>query len=481
LDAIGDGTTSKKRRRKRHKGLTLGIAGCVALAIGGGGAWAATSYLGTDGVDPQSLLPESTAAFATLNLDVSKEQQRQMLELVAKFPSAATGSDAPQEAVTQFLDMLEEHNGDIADGKFSDWVGPSASVAMWEHKGEPYGLATVSVLDEDAADEGLAALKQDGGADQVGYDIEDGHATIAFGEKGAQAAAKSAAAEAEKSPLSASSRYSKAKSFLGKDQVLTAWADLDQSYDILEKKLPDDADTSGLPVDLLKALKNHMHGQIALGAKARDYGIEAVSSTFGAKDVIEGKTGLMDKLSQMPKSDIAGALALPDDLKGTILEELAKSGVTGIGAGLDNAVMDKIFDLVSGAKGALSLSGVTGSSTPSGKAIIETTSADKAQTLKALADLVGQGTLETKVDGKTLTGNTVGSSDNGKITDNEYYSDAMGGATKKLDGAAFFDVQKLLQTAPANVKQALAAVKAAGVKIGTKNGEYVGNYRLIIA
>lgn len=80
---------AKKKPRKRHKGLILGTTAALALAIGGGGAWAATSYLGTDVADPESRLPASTSAFASFNLAVSQEQQRQLLDLVAKFPAAA--------------------------------------------------------------------------------------------------------------------------------------------------------------------------------------------------------------------------------------------------------------------------------------------------------------------------------------------------------------------------------------------------------
>ncbi|ADD42379.1 hypothetical protein [Stackebrandtia nassauensis] len=460
-------------KRKRPKKLVIGVATALALAIGGGGAWAGTSYLGTDGTDPESRLPASTAAFASFNLDVSKEQQQELLELVAKFPSAAVDSDLPQEAVSRFLEMLEKKDGDFADGRFSEWVGPNASVALWEYKGEPYGLASVSSIDDSKAEDGLAAVKQAGGNDQVGYQVKDGYATIAFGEKGAQKAAKTAVSEAEKAPLSESDRFAKADSFLGDDKVLSAWADLEQSYELLEKKLPEDG--GGLPFDALKVLKNNMNGQIAVGAQARDYGIEAVSSTFGAKDVIEGKKGMIDDLSQLPESDIGAALALPQDVKESILMVLVNSGFGEIGEGLDNVIMDKVSELLSGASGTLSVNGVK-TSTPSGMAVIETTSPDKARALKALADLAG-GALKTSVEGSTITGSTVGYSGDGKISDNKYYKDAVGGAVDKLNGAVFVDVTKMPL---GNAEQALEAVKAIGITHGTKGGEYVGNYRLIV-
>lgn len=53
----------------------------------------------------------------------------------------------------------------------------------------------------------LGTVKQAGGNGKVGYEIQDGYATIAFGESGAQDAAKAAIAEAEQSPLSESKRF----------------------------------------------------------------------------------------------------------------------------------------------------------------------------------------------------------------------------------------------------------------------------------
>lgn len=317
-------------------------------------------------------------------------------------------------------------------------------------------------------------MKRAGGSGQVGYEIKDGYATIAFGETGAQDAAKAAVAEAEQSPLSESDRFAEADAFLGEDQVLSAWADLDRSQQILEGELPEGG-ADGLPFDVLKALDGSLNGQIAFGAKARDFGVEAVSSTFGAKEVIEGKAGMIDELSRLPESDIAAAAALPKDVKGSIVTALANAGFAGIGGGVDNVFLDEVFELLSGASGTLSLDGVVGA-TPSGMAVIETTSPDKARTLKALADLAG-GALETSVDGDTITGSTAGYSPHGAITDNPYYADAVGGGVDKLNGAAFLDLTKLLQ---GEVKQALAALKAVGVTYGTKGGEYVGNYRLIV-
>lgn len=463
------------KKRKRFKGLVMGLAASLALALGGGGAWAATQYLSTDGTDTAARLPESTSAFASFNLDVSKDQQKQLLDLVAKFPASAVNSDAPQEAVSQFLGMLEKTNKHFADGNFADWVGPNASVAQWQHKGEPYALATVSSIDDAKADKGLAALKAAGGTGQVGYEIKDGYATIAFGEKDAQTAVKSAVSEAEGSPLSESGQFAKAADFLGEGQVFTAWADLEKSNELFQKQQPKDGMIGdALPFDVLKGLSHSMKGQVAFGAKAQDYGIEAVSSTFGAKDVPEGKDGMMDRLSEVPESDIAAAAALPDDVKESMVMAVV-SGLLGIDTSLNGPILDQFFDLLSGASGTLGVSGVTGP-VPTGQASIDTGSPAKAHALKAVADLAG-GALDTSVDGSTITGSTLGYPDDTKTSDNKYYGDAVGGAVDNINCAAFLDMTKLLD---GQAKQALSALKAVGLTLGNKDGESVGNYRMIV-
>lgn len=469
-DVLAGGTHGTTKRR-RPKKLILSAATAFALVVGAGGAWA-TTILDGDYGDPQERLPETTAAFATLDFGVSDEQREQALDLVAKFPETGIG-DEPQEAVMSFLELLETGNQDFADGKFTSWLGPSASIAMWQHQDAPYALATVPSIDDDAANEGLKALQEANGIDQVGFQLSDGYATIAFGEQDAQTAAEAASAEAEKAPLSESDTYAEASEFLGEDQILTAWADLEQANAILEQGLPEQFQAD-IPFDLADIPDNLMQGQVAFGAKAQEFGIEGVSHTFGAENVPEGKGGMLDQLSTVPESDIAGVLAVPEDAKDSvalfILNELL-----GMNTDLDNIFLDKLFDMMSGTSGAIGVSGIV-EGVPTGQGSVDLNSEAEAHALKALLDLAGPA-LDTSVDGTVVSAGTSGYGDKPALSENPYYAEAVGGAPENLNGAVFFDIQKLL---PAEAKVPLSALKAGAITLGNDDGESVGNYRLII-
>ncbi len=466
------GSTNGKMKPRRPKKLIIGVATTLALSLGAGGAWATTSVLDGDYGDPQERLPESTAAFATLDFGVSDEQREKALDLVAKFPETGIGNE-PQEAVMSFLELLETGNQDFADGKFTSWLGPSASIAMWEHQDVPYALATVPSIDDDAAVDGLTALQEANGIDQVGFEVNDGYATIAFGAQDAQVAAEAASAEAEEAPLSKSDTYAEASKFLGEDQIVTVWADLEQSNDIMKQGVPEQFQQD-IPFDFADVPDNLMKGQVAFGAKAQDFGIEGVSHTFGAENVPGGKDGLLDQLSAVPESDVAGVLAVPEDAKDSVVLFVLNE-LLGLNTGLDNVFLDKLFDLMSGSSGALGVSGIV-EGVPTGQGSVDMTSPVRAQALKALLDLAGPA-LDTSLDGTVVSASTPGYGNKPALSENKYYAEAVGGAPENLNGAVFFDIQKLL---PHEARVPFSALKAGAVTLGNDDGESVGNYRLII-
>lgn len=463
--------------KKSRKGLVIGISAAVVLALGGGGAWAAASFFNEDGTDTEAKLPESAAAFASFNLDVSKSQQLELLELVEKFPDSEVNSKDPEKAVVEFIEGLADDEEDFAKGKFADWVGLSTSVALWEHKGEPYGLATVASTDDAKAKEGLKALQKDADKAEFGFKVSDGTATMAFGEKASQAAATAAVKEAEDKPLAESDKFAKAADFLGEGQVITAWADLEETFRIAEKQGGENESAMGNPFAGIDQLKESMTGQVAVGAKAEDFGVEVVYSTFGAKDVTKGKDGLMDKMAKLPDSEAAGAFALPEDLSkslGVAAGGLLTGGLYGAGSTDPSNEMKPVFDALSGASGTVSVQGVNTS--PQGQAVIETTAADKAETLRGMLGQSG-GQFTATVEGNTITGQTSGYSGEGELSKNEYYADAVGGAPEAINFAVFADMTKLV---PESEKKELGALKAIGAAFGTDGGESVGNIRLII-
>ncbi|MGH8880825.1 MAG: hypothetical protein ACRD0P_26315, partial [Stackebrandtia sp.] len=227
--------------------------------------------------------------------------------------------------------------------------------------------------------------------------------------------------------------------------------------------------------------EDSMKGQFAFGAKATDFGVEAVSSTFGAPKVDKGKEGMMDKMSELPASDIAGAVALPKDLSDSLGMAAATGMMGGAMAGNEDpsGEMKEVLDALSGASGTFSVSDIpTGMDDvdPQAKVELETTSPENAETLKGMVSQTGGG-FDVSTDGATITGQTPGFAGDGKVSDNKYYSDAVGGAPDAINYAVFADVTKLMDE---NDKKDFGALKAVGFTTGTKDGESVGNYRLVI-
>jgi hypothetical protein len=473
LGAMGPGGAPKKRRSP----LVLSIIGLVAVLAIGGVAWAGVAYFNTEGTDTETSLPASTKAFISFNLDVSKDEQLKLADVAEKFPELTKEND-PQKMVEDELKKLEDTDSDLK-GNLSDWVGLSGSTAIWsDSKDNPYVLVSIDSRDDAKAKSGLKDLEKTGpGEGKMGYVVSDGHAMIAFGSSDSQNAAKAAAAEAKKSPLSDSDAYSEAADWLGDDQVVTAWADMKPAWAAAKKMMGDSNSplgSDGTMTSMLESYDKQMQGKVAMGASATDYGLELKTRTFDGKDTPKGSPDLANKFAALPKSDLAGAIAFPDDMtQGSLFSGMMAGG---LGASTDpSGEMKTYLDALSGGTATLAMNGFA-SENPAGEGVIETTSADKAQTLASLGEQSG-GFLTAKADGNKVTmtsqGYTPGS---GTMADEPNVKKAVEGAPKDLTYLVYADLSKMI---PADEKD-YAAMKGLSYVQGTDDNDTVGYVRLFV-
>lgn len=163
------GTDHASDNRKRMIVLS-GLLGL--LAVGGGAAWAASSFLST-GDQPAQALPAGTIAYASVDLDPSGEQKIEAIRTLRKFPAFAdnvdldTDDDLRERLFTELTESGECAGLDYA-ADVEPWLGNRVAVAAVDTGAEsPSPVLVVQVTDADGAEDGLATLQETCGGDEV--------------------------------------------------------------------------------------------------------------------------------------------------------------------------------------------------------------------------------------------------------------------------------------------------------------------------
>jgi hypothetical protein len=186
LEPTGPDTGSGGGRR-----TTLVAGGVIAgLLVAGGGVWAAMSFF-AGGPQPSEVLPSSTIGYASVDLDPSGAQKIEAFRMIEKFPAIKKelgGLDADDDLLEKVFSELEEDcDGLSYADDVKPWLGyrfAAAAVDLGEDVPTPVGV--LQVTDADAAEEGLATLRDCAGSDVGGWVIEGDWAVIAETEKLAQ-------------------------------------------------------------------------------------------------------------------------------------------------------------------------------------------------------------------------------------------------------------------------------------------------------
>ena len=206
LDSLSgvSGTPADPHPRRPGGGrrTALVVGGTIAgLALLGGATWAALAFFGT-GAQPAEALPDSTIAYASIDLDPSGGQKIEALQTLRKFPAfkESVGIGTDDDVRKWLVDELTDGSG-CADVDYADdvepWLGDRFAVAAVDTGDDsPTPVLVLQVTDGDGADDGLAALRSCAGAtdDDVAWHVGDGWALLGETQKVVDGIAADAAA-----------------------------------------------------------------------------------------------------------------------------------------------------------------------------------------------------------------------------------------------------------------------------------------------
>jgi hypothetical protein len=180
------GTSRSTDNRKR----VIALGGLLGLlAVGGGAAWAATSFLST-GDQPAQALPAGTIGYLSVDLDPSGEQKIEAIRTLRKFPAFKeridldTDDDLRERLFTELISSGECEGLDYA-ADVEPWLGDRVAVAAVDTGAEtPSPVLVVQVTDAGGAEDGLATLQKTCGGDEVdspagGWTVDGDWAVVA--------------------------------------------------------------------------------------------------------------------------------------------------------------------------------------------------------------------------------------------------------------------------------------------------------------
>jgi hypothetical protein len=226
LEQGGGAPLRRESRRSaggRRKAVLAGVA-VVGLGAIGAGAWAVVSFLAT-GAQPDEALPASTLGYASIDLDPSGGQKMEAFEVLRKFPAFRDkiGLDAQDDIKKYVFDkagLADECSGLSYEQDLEPWLGDRAAVAAVELDEKPVPVAVLQVTDADAAATGLATLRDCGGDEPAGWEIDGDWAVVAE----TAALAREVAAETDKGTLAEDPDYRQWTGEVGDAGVLNLYA-----------------------------------------------------------------------------------------------------------------------------------------------------------------------------------------------------------------------------------------------------------------
>lgn len=334
------GDTNAKPSRGPRRAVILSLVGIGAVALIGGGAWAAFSQLSGGGSQPHDVLPADTVAYARIDLDPSASQKIELVRLANRVPDFAKEVGITDEDVDLRKLILEEAAGDCVDYEddVEPWLGERVGIGAGPdiaETGEDVRIA-VQVTDEDAARDGIESLfKCGGGSTDYGLAFTDGYAILTPTQKSADDAVKAA----EEESLADTDRFTEDFDALGEEGIVSGWAD----YEALAESAAGDAGLGDI-----EAVTDQVSSvAFAVSASSRSLNFDAVASSGDNEfDLPEVRgLGALPEDTLMGVSFAGGGQAVDenwDEIKAA-LDELAGLGSSfnspdpyGLDSGLDS-------------------------------------------------------------------------------------------------------------------------------------------------
>jgi hypothetical protein len=303
------------------------------------------------GPQPAEALPDSTIGYVSVDLDPSGQQKLEALQALRNFPAFADNVDLAADDDLR-LRLFEELQGDglCPDLDFADdvdpWLGDRFAVAAIDMGGASgpldLGINAVGVVqidDAEAAEEGLAALRDCGGeGDTFGWSVAGDWAVVAETDDIA-AEVTEAAADA---PLAADDDFQRWTGEAGDPGILTAYV------------APEAAELLADVAEVFGGFESAFSGDTCLPPLGDDpFGDDPFGDDPFSEDPFGGDcdpfagptTGMSDQLAGLADDFAGAALTIRFDDGGLELEAVVGSADVEAASGVDDGGDDVVVTL----------------------------------------------------------------------------------------------------------------------------------------
>src|SRR5689334_10884650 len=196
--------------RRSRGGLIAVIASVVAVVLVAAGGFAAWRWFNGGGPRPAEVLPASTLALVSVDLDPSGGQKVEAIKTLRKFPSFRddVGLKPESDPLKRLFDQMQKEGTCKSldyERDLKSWVGQrlGAGAVLLHGKAKP--VVTVQVSDADNARSGFPRLAKCMKLSHYGWTLTDDYIVVSE----TTALAKEIVADGEKAPLSEDADFKK--------------------------------------------------------------------------------------------------------------------------------------------------------------------------------------------------------------------------------------------------------------------------------
>src|SRR5689334_24386729 len=196
---------------RRARGGTIAvIASVVVVVLVAAGGFAAWRWFSGTGPRPAEVLPASTFALVSVDLDPSGGQKVEAIKTLRKFPAFRdkVGLEPDSDPLERLFEQMQK-DGTCQDLDYDrdvkSWVGQRLGVGGVMLDGKPRPVVALQVSDADNAKSGFARLAKCADMKNYGWTLVDDYIVVSDSTEHAQ----QVAAAGKKSPLSENDDYQK--------------------------------------------------------------------------------------------------------------------------------------------------------------------------------------------------------------------------------------------------------------------------------
>ena len=334
--------------RRSRGGLIAVVASVVAVVLVAAGGFAAWRFLGGGGPRPAEVLPASTFALLTVDLDPSGGQKVEAIKTLRKFPTfrEESGLKPESDPIRRLFEEIQQEGQceDLDyDRDIKSWIGQRAGLGGVVLNGKPTPVAALQVSDAANAETGFARFAKcaELEGDDFGWTLSDDYIVISDSKKHAE----TLAAAGKKAPLSEDNDFQKWTEEAGGAGIVNAYVG-PKTFDVLSEELSSGLDgelelggegLSGTDdealADALAAYKDFQGAAAVL--QFADGGIE-LSVAGGGGKAARGSQTVADHVGAMPgDTALLLALAIPPGA----FDALAKADPEGMGSELFGSML----------------------------------------------------------------------------------------------------------------------------------------------